>query len=146
MNESDIRTKRRIEAIEKAITGHGMTANEIADAIFMNHVSGAQYMRYLFDNGKGRVHIVDWRRNAHTLAAVYVWGAGNNKPRPIPLTRLEENRGLRERIKKDPVRHALHLARARARDRANKAAQRPQGWASALFVGRRVSQSQETTQ
>lgn len=133
MNESDPRTKRRILAIEAAITDTGMTANEIADAIYMNHTSGNQYMRHLFD--QGRVHIIDWRRNAHTLAAVYLWGEGENKPRPIPLTRVEENRGFRERIKKDPVRHALHLARARARDRANKAAQRPQGWASALFVG-----------
>jgi hypothetical protein len=139
MNESDIRTKRRIEAIKAAIADRGMTANEISDAIYMNRVSGNQYTRYLLD--QGRVHIIDWRRNAHTLAAVYLWGAGESKPRPIPLTRVEENRNFRERIKKDPVRHALYLARLRARDRANKAAKTPQGWASALFVGMRVEAS-----
>jgi hypothetical protein len=138
MNFDNPHTIRRIKAIEVAITKKSLSAIEIAEAIHICHQSALRYARHLLggDPVKGeRIHIDGWRDVATGIRVpLYRWGAGRNAPKPKPKTRVELVREYRKRVRKDPVRNAFYLARQRARDRADRAAAKPQTPWSALFA------------
>lgn len=137
MNPNHPLTIRRIAAIEAATTDKKLSAIEIAQSIFICHQSALIYVRHLLgaDPAVGeRIHIASWRDVATGIRVpLYQWGGGPHAPKPKPQTRVELVREYRKRVRKDPVRNAFYLARQRARDRADRATKKPQGWAAALL-------------
>jgi hypothetical protein len=130
-------TVRRVAAIEAATTGRMLSARELGSAIHICHQSALRYVRHLLGDNPdvgAQMHVGGWRDiGPGKRVPLYLWGPGPHAPKPVPQTRVEAVREYRKRVRKDPVRNALYLARQRARDRADRAAKRPQGWAAALL-------------
>lgn len=131
MNLNHPLTIRRVTAIETAIRGRALDYKEIAVRSHTGEAYTLKCMKALRD--LGRVHVEAWRLHGRMYGAVYRFGAGVDAPRPVPTTTKEWQRAYRARIRKDPVANALFLARMRAKDRAARAAKRPQTWMSALM-------------
>lgn len=137
MNELNPLTARRIAAIKAAITGKALTYKEIAAATFTSEAYTLTLLTRL-RRERHPIFVAEWRLFTNTYAAAYRWGEGSDAARPEPMTGTEGQRAYRARIRKDPLRNELFLAKQRAKDRARTAASRPRNWAAMLFVGVRV--------
>lgn len=111
--------QRRIERIQYLLRREYLTAEEIADGIFMSPVRAREYVRYLLK--EKRIHVYRWeKRNtggkAHWIA-IYAWGYAKSPPKPKRTESDAERlrRRYRERKVEDPEWHMQMLAKLRAK-------------------------------
>lgn len=98
MNENDIRTARRLKAIEAELTVKPLSAVQLAAAIHVVHVSALEYIRELMKPENKRIRIVWWHRLPVDIVAVYRRGSGPDAPKPAAMTSVESARSARKRL------------------------------------------------
>lgn len=104
-----------IERIERLLVERGpMSVKMIAAATGLSYNWSLRYVWKLKE--LRRIYIVKWIREGSEKmtrpVAYYATGNKKDKPKPRPLTSAEVSRKRRA----DPVKHALELARRRAKD------------------------------
>jgi hypothetical protein len=105
----------RLSKIEQLLRGQALTAQEIADGVFLASVSTLVYIRQLKD--AGRIYISGWVRRGSACpqwVAQYRWGSLPDKPKPAAKTGKEKCADHRERVAADPDRYDIYLSRRRA--------------------------------
>lgn len=93
-----------------------MTRHQLAQAAGIG-VRGLQaYLSALLAEEPRRIHICDWHRShPGSPTAVYVAGAGKDKPAPKPLTNAERMRAIRARRDADEALDIIMAQRAARR-------------------------------
>ena len=110
--------KRRIERIQLLLRREHLNCSQIAEEIYMSPVRVREYMRYLLKTNQ--VHVIRWdKRPASGKAywlAVYAWGEGKSKPKPVSTETSAERlkRRYHERKKDDPEWYYQMLAKRKA--------------------------------
>lgn len=113
------RALRRIERIQQLLRGQDMTAQEVADGIYMDVRRARMYLRYLLE--KKMIYVKRWEKRRYEGKARWIpyYGWGNAKSAPMPGSKETsaeaQRRRYKERIARDPDAHESFLARLKAK-------------------------------
>lgn len=105
------RLKRIIDALKEA----PMTAGQLSEKLFMSQTTAHEAMRHLHGVKKS-VHIKGWEITDFHKKPIFAAGSGTDEPKPKKLERPEARRRQLQRLKADPERYELHMARRKARE------------------------------
>jgi hypothetical protein len=138
MNPSYPLTIFRIGTIQFALLDKPMTTRDLAAAVFLSPATVIHYIQFL--RAERCVRISRWDRpkvGRQAPVAVYAWGAGPDAPQPEHWNGTQRQAALRKRIKADPERYEISLAKNRAWKRAKRAKSTPNTWFGALITSDR---------
>lgn len=130
------RAIRQLKRMTDALTEGPMTRAQLCERLHLSIPMVCDYLSHPMSEPRAvriKGHLPNHRGRQ---TPIYALGSGKDATEPPRRTKTDWYRGLQA----DPVRHALYLARERARDAADRAAVTPQSWLSALVGPRTIQQ------
>jgi DNA gyrase/topoisomerase IV subunit A len=118
MNPDCALTARRLQAIRLALSDEALTLRELAARVHVCLKQASRYISYMRD--ARQVYIATYRavrRARLTHLPAYRLGSRKDVPKPGKMTAVQRNAAYVDRIRKDPERNDLYMAKGRARKR-----------------------------
>lgn len=109
--------QRRIEFIQKALTGQRLSLQQLSEAVFLSRFCCRNYINHLRELNK--VHLCKWRHDKingrEYWVAIYTWGEGKDAIRLKESSAKRQRRKYKERKLADPSWHMQMLAKQKAK-------------------------------